>query len=92
MFSASKIIKEHFVANFIFFKKNLPHFSSKNLWEKILDTVLVLGANIFCQFFTVWTIVYKKKVSSINPKLICGRSLVMPQASNNGNKVHEVWS
>jgi hypothetical protein len=44
------------------------------------------GANIFCQFFTVWTIVYRR-VSSINPKLICGRSLEMRRASNNGNKV-----
>jgi hypothetical protein len=63
----------------------------KNLLEKILDIVLVLGQIFFANFSQFGQFDYKK-VTSINPKLICGRSLAMRQASNNGNKVHEARS
>lgn len=90
-FQPQKFKKEHYVAISILFKiKSAAFFKKKPLGENFGHT-FSFRANIFCQFFTVWTIVYEK-VSSINPQLICGRSLVMRQESNNGNKVHEAQS
>jgi hypothetical protein len=57
--------KEHFVAFHIFQEKIAAFLKKKPLGENFGHS-FSFGANVFCQIFTVWTIVYKKKVSSIN--------------------------